>query len=138
MATTSSALVSSAVLDTTSLLDRLSENPDAAKLLSDFRRQAFALLDRTVTELVCELGEEDRLNTKAKLLNSTTTQLLATASRQTARTVKDRREFARTILVSGLYNQHNPDWDMTDADSYRTETDDLLLLLMQRPDPLHG
>ena len=138
MDTTPSAPITSAVTDTASLLDRLSQHPEAAKLLSDFRRQAFSLLDRSVTELVCDLGEEDRLNTKAKLLNSVTTQLLATASRQTARTVKDRRAFARTILISGLYNQHNPEWDMTDADSYCTETDDLLLLLMQRPDPLHG
>lgn len=137
MATNSSDQVESAGVDTAMLLDQISKYPQAAKLLSDFRRKAITILDRSVTKLVSELGEEDRNNRKAKLLSSANSHRLATASRQTARTVKGRREFARTILIAGLYNQHNPEWDMTDADSYQTETDDLFLLLMQRPDPLH-
>ena len=132
-----SAASDNKAIDTATLLDRLSDDPELAKLFSDFRRQAFAILDRNVTELVSKFGEETRANAKAKLLSSATTHRLTTASRQSARTVQSRRKFARDILVAGMYNQHNPEWDMTDADTYRTETDDIIVLLMQRPDPLH-
>lgn len=124
-------------IDTATLLDQLSDDPELAKLFSDFRRQAFAILDSNVTELVSTLGEETRANAKAKLLSSTTPHLLTTTSRQTARTIEVRRKFARDFLVAGLFNQHNPKWEMTDADTYRTETDDIIVLLMQRPDPLY-
>ena len=122
--------------DTATLLDRLCVDTALAKRLSEIRYQALAILNRNVAEMVIEWGEDNRIHIKEKLLSSATPHLLATASRQTTSTVKARREFARTMLIAGLYNQHNPEWDMNDAASYQTETDDMLLLLMQRPDPL--
>lgn len=138
MTTPSSIQAQSNVSEIADLLDSVIEHPELAKLLSDFRRNAFAILDRSVTELVSKLGEEDRTTSRAAVINSANIHLLTTASRQSARTVKTRRQFARDILIAGLYNQSNPEWDMTDASTYQTDADDLITLLMQRPDPLHG
>lgn len=122
--------------NTAGFLDRISKHPEVAKLLSDFRRRAFAILDRNVTELVGQLGQATRPSAKAKLLSSVTPHLLTTTSRQSARTIEVRRKFAHDIVVASLYNRYNPAWDMTNADSYQTDTDDIILLLMQRPDPI--
>lgn len=122
--------------DSAALLDKAAGHPEFAKLLSDFRRNSLAILDRHVTDLVSKLGEEDRENSRAAYLSSTNIHRLTTAARQSTDVVKSRRKLARDILSAGLHNQHNLAWDMTDATTYQTNPDDMIVLLLQRPDPL--
>ena len=116
-------------------LDYLYEQPELAAQLSQLRERAFAVLERNVTELVKTLGEEEAVKEHAELLQNINSRLLTTRSRQSSKKVAARRQFARDILISWLINEHNSEWDMTDATTYQTEIDNLIVLLMQRPAP---
>lgn len=113
-------------------LDHLYAQPKIALQLAKLRERAFAVLEHNVTELVRKLGKDEAAGEHAQLMQNINSRLLTTLSKQSSKKVASRRQFARDILISGLINQNNSEWDMTDATTYRTEIDDLVVLLMQR------
>ncbi len=116
-------------------LDHLYAQPKIALQLAKLRERAFAVLEHNVTELVRKLGKDEAAGEHAQLMQNINSRLLTTLSKQSSKKVASRRQFARDILISGLINQNNSEWDMTDATTYRTEIDDLVVLLMQRRAP---
>ena len=108
-------------------------DPIAAKAVRRIQRDAIAALEQQIDALVLAIGQAEpavRINASRVSVN---VRELSSTSRQASELVSSRRKFARDILIATLINRDNDDWDMTDASSWRTDPDDLLLALMRMP-----
>ena len=115
-------------------LRELARDPKLAAALREARREAFAILDKHTTQLVGILSQTAETPAIASANQLTDVRRLTIASRQTAAEVKSRRSYAHDILVAGIFNMDNPNWNLTDASSYQTESSNIIVQLMQLPE----
>ena len=119
--------------DPQTTIDQLLADPITANAVRDIQRNAIAVLEQQTDALVLALGRTEPAVRIAESKKPVNVRDLASTSRQASELVSSRRKFARDILIATLINRGNDDWDMTDASSWRTDPDDLLLALMRMP-----
>ncbi|MDY7572890.1 hypothetical protein [Actimicrobium sp. CCI2.3] len=108
-------------------------DPARIPVLRAIQKQAHALLDQAVNDLIAALGQTEPLQTLGRQTGVTDVRALATASRSSTSAAADRRKFARDIIISGMLNRKNDEWDMTDASTYQSETRDPIVALLRMP-----
>lgn len=108
---------------------------DPAKIpaLRSIQKQAHALLEQAVNDLIAALGQTEPLQTASLHSGVTDVRALATASRSSTSAAADRRKFARDLIICGMLNRKNDEWDMTDASTYQSSTGDSIVALLRMP-----
>lgn len=114
-------------------IDRLLADPSTADAVRGIQRDARAMLDDQTDALVLALGRVEPAARIAQTRVPMNVRDIASTCRQANELVSGRRKFVRDILIATLINRDNEDWDMTDASTWRTDPDDLLLALMKMP-----
>ncbi len=108
-------------------------NPARIPALRAIQKQAHELLEQAVNDLIAALGQTEPLQTVGRTTGVLDVRALATASRSSTSAAADRRKFARDMIISGMLNRKNDEWDMTDASTYQSETRDPIVALLRMP-----
>ncbi|MFT5531912.1 MAG: hypothetical protein ACI802_000128 [Candidatus Paceibacteria bacterium] len=108
-------------------------DPTKIPALRAIQKQAHELLEHAVNDLIASLGQTEPLQTAGRNTGVMDVRALAVASRSSTSAATDRRKFARDILISGMLNRKNDEWDMTDASTYQTDTRDPIVALLRMP-----
>ena len=119
--------------DPQTTINSLLADPVTAGAVRDIQRDILSMLDDRTDALVLALGRAEpavRIARAGLLVN---VRALTSTSRQAGELVSSRRKLARDILIATIINRDNEDWDMTDASSWRTDPNDLLMALLKMP-----
>ncbi|GAA4011563.1 hypothetical protein [Actimicrobium antarcticum] len=108
-------------------------DPAHTEALRNIQNEAHALLDQAVADLILALGVAEPLRPTLGANSVVNVRALATSSRQSTEAALARRKFARDMIIAGLLNRQNDEWDMTDASTYQTETSDPVVALLRMP-----
>ncbi|MFT5588961.1 MAG: hypothetical protein ACI9ZF_001133 [Bradyrhizobium sp.] len=108
-------------------------DPARIPALRSIQKQAHELLEHAVNDLIAALGQTEPLPTAGRNTGVMDVRTLAAASRSSTSAAADRRKFARDMIISGMLNRKNDEWDMTDASTYQSETRDPIVALLRMP-----
>jgi len=111
------------------VLDDMAADPVCLQALRALQADAWHNFFTEVDALVEALGEVE--SASGAHGDAVCGAALARNSRRTATDYSERREFAKAILVAGMLNRSNPDWDPADPSTDRADFDDPVVALMQ-------
>ncbi|EGF30790.1 hypothetical protein IMCC9480_778 [Oxalobacteraceae bacterium IMCC9480] len=112
---------------------KLVADPTKIPALRAIQKEAHEMLEHAVNNLIAALGQTEPLQTMGKTSGVMDVRALATASRSSTSAAADRRKFARDMIISGMLNRKNDEWDMTDASTYQSATCDPIVALLRMP-----
>jgi hypothetical protein len=119
--------------DPQATIEELLADPETAEAVRAIQRDAIAMIEEQTDALVLALGRAEPAARITQTQLPVNVRALTSTSRQASALVQSRRKFARDILIASVINRENEAWDMTDASTWRTDPDDLLLALMKMP-----
>lgn len=119
--------------DPQATIEQLLADPETAEAVRAIQRDAIAMIEHQTDALVLALGRAEPAARVAQTQLPVNVRTLASTSRQASATVQSRRKLARDVLIASVINRDNDEWDMTDASTWRTDPNDLLLTLMKMP-----